>query len=171
MTQQDTSPSGTDVTAEAGDLTTQAKQVGTKAASDASDVAHDAASRATTLAHEVGGRVTSSAEDGKNAVATQIDDMAKAVHRAGEQLEGHQDFLAKLVERGADELGGLAATLRSNDLQGLSTKLQTLARQQPALFVGAALAAGFAAVRFGKVAASGATQANLPHVPENLHGQ
>ena len=158
-------------TAKANDLKAQAKLAGTEAASDASDVAHDAASRATTLAHEVGGRVTSSAEAGKNDVAMQIDDMAKAVHRSGEQLEGHQDFLAKLVERGADELSGLAATLRSNDLQGLSTKLQTLARQQPALFVGAALAAGFAAVRFGKVAASGATQADLPHVPENLHGQ
>ena len=153
------------------DVAGQAKQAGSKAVADASDVAHDVASRASSLAGDLGGQASASAEGGKNAVATQVEDFSKALHRSGEQLEGHQDFLAKLVERGADELGELAATLRSNDLQGLAGKLQMLARQQPALFVGAALAAGFAAVRFGKIAAAGATEADLPHAPESLHGR
>ncbi len=160
----DTGPPSSDVVA-------QAKQAGSKAVADASDVAHDVASRASSLAGDLGGQASASAEGGKNAVATQVEDFSKALHRSGEQLEGHQDFLAKLVERGADELAEVAATLRSNDLQGLAGKLQMLARQQPALFVGAALAAGFAAVRFGKVAAAGATEADLPHAPENLHGR
>ena len=43
-----------------------------------------------------------------------------------------------------------------------------LARRQPAVFVGAAMAAGFAAVRLGRVAVAGATQADLPHMPERI---
>jgi hypothetical protein len=44
-------------------------------------------------------------------------------------------------------------------------KLQDLARRQPPIFVGAAMAAGFAAVRVGKVAAAGATKAG-PSAPK-----
>ena len=64
------------------------------------------------------------------------------------------------------ELGSLASTLRTNDLQGLLGNLQDLARRQPAVFVGASLAAGFAMVRVGKVAVSGMSRADLPKMPE-----
>src|SRR6266404_2425139 len=109
------------------------------------------------LAEDARSGATKAAESGKEALAGQLDDVARAVHRSGEQLEGHQDWMAKLVERGADQLGGLATTLRSNDLQGLFGRIERLARSQPALFVGAAMAAGFATARLGKVAVAGAT--------------
>jgi hypothetical protein len=44
--------------------------------------------------------------------------------------------------------------------------LQDLARRQPALFAGASLAAGFALARVGRVAVAGASQADLPKLPE-----
>ena len=44
--------------------------------------------------------------------------------------------MAKWVEGGADELSGLATTLRTNDLHGLFGKVEQLARSQPAVFVG-----------------------------------
>ena len=100
---------------------------------------------------------SSVAEDQKQNVAGYLDDVAKAVHRSGEQLEGHQDWIAHMVERGADELGVLANTLRTNDLQSLLGELGSLARRQPALFVGASMAAGFALARVGRIAATGAT--------------
>jgi len=106
------------------------------------------------------------AESGKDALAGQLDDVARAVHRSGEQLEGHQDWMAQLVERGADQLGSLATTLRSNDLQGLFGKVERLARSQPALFIGAAMAAGFATARLGKVAVAGTSASDLPKIPE-----
>ena len=144
----------------------QARQAGAQAAAAASDVAHDAQTRVASLAGEVKDRVASAAQGSNEEVAEGLDDVAKAMRRSGEQLEGHQDWIAHLVERGADELGALAATLRTNDLQGLLGKLEDLARRQPAVFVGAAMAAGFATVRLGKVAVSGVSRADLPNMPE-----
>ena len=118
------------------------------------------------LADEARSGAAEAAESGKDALAGQLDDVARAVHRSGEQLEGHQDWMAQLVERGADQLGSLATTLRTNDLQGLFGRIEQLARSQPALFVGAAMAAGFATARLGKVAVAGASTADLPKMPE-----
>ena len=111
-------------------------------------------------------RATSAAANHKSDLADKLDDVAQAVHRSGEQLEGHQDWMAGLVERGADELASLASTLRGNDLKGLLGSLQDLARRQPAVFVGASMAAGFALVRLGKVAAAGVSREDLPKMPE-----
>jgi hypothetical protein len=120
------------------------------------------------LMDDAKGGAISAANSGKDALAVGLQDISEAVHDAGEQLEGHQDWLAHLVERGADELGSLAGTLRTNDLRALMTKLEELARSQPALFAGAALAAGFAAARLGKAAVAGSSRADLPEMPEVL---
>ena len=141
-----------------------ARQVGDKAAQAGSDAVHhakavagDAQARAMSLLDDVTEKASSTAGAQKQNVASYLDDVAKAVHRSGEQLEGHQDWVAHMVERGAAELSGLANTLRTNDLQSLMGDLGGLARRQPALFVGASMAAGFALARVGRLAASGAT--------------
>ncbi|MGI4798200.1 MAG: hypothetical protein ACRYG8_29985 [Janthinobacterium lividum] len=147
----------------AGKVGAQAGQAGGEALGHAQDVAHDAQSRAASLASEVKDRVSSGAQTQKDQLADRLEDVAKAVHRSGEQLEGHQDWIAGLVERGADELGALARTLRTNDLQSIMGNLGRLARQEPALFAGASLAAGFALARVGRVAVAGASKTDLPH--------
>jgi hypothetical protein len=140
------------------------------------EMAQDASSRGAALAGEVAGtvkeQVLSAAEEGKEGIAERLGDLAGAVHRSGEQLEGEgqQDWLAQLVERGADELGNLASTVRSNDLRGLIGKLEGMARRQPVLFVGAAMAAGFAGARLGKVAIAGASRSDLPTMKEGGNG-
>jgi len=126
----------------------------------------EAKQRAGALMDDAKSGVQSAVEDGKDNIADRLDDAAKAIHKSGEQLEGDQDWIASLVERGADELAALASTLRGNDLKGLMGSLEDLARRQPAVFVGASMAAGFAMVRLGKVAASGMTHDDLPKVPE-----
>jgi hypothetical protein len=138
------------------------------------EIAQDASSRGAALAGEVADNVKdqalSAVEEGKEGIAERLEDMAGAVHRSGEQLEGQQDWLAQLVERGADELGNLASTVRSNDLRGLIGKLEDMARRQPVLFVGAAMAAGFAGARLGKVAIAGASRSDLPTMKEAGNG-
>ena len=111
-------------------------------------------------------QIVSTADDQREGLADQIGGVADALKHSGEQLKGNQEWIARLVDRGAGELGTLAETLRTNDLQGLMGKLQDLAKRQPAIFVGAAMAAGFATVRLGKVAVAGATKADLPTMPE-----
>ena len=146
----------------------QARQAGENIAAAAGAIAQDALARATSVSDAVTKGAVSSAEDQKQHMAGGLDDVARAMHRAGEQFEGQQDWIAHLVERGADELGALAATLRTNDLQGLLGKLEELARRQPAVFVGAAMAAGFATVRLGRVVVAGASREDLPTLPEVL---
>jgi hypothetical protein len=147
-------------------LSQAVEQTGTQAADHARDLVQDAQARGASLAGEVKDRALSAAESSKQGLAERLDDVAKAVHRSGEQLEGQQDWIAQLVERGADELGNLASALRTNDLQALLGKLEDLACRQPAVFVGAAMAAGFATVRLGKIAAAGASRQDLPKMPE-----
>lgn len=147
----------------AGKVGVQAGQASSEALGHAQDVAHDAQDRAASLASEVKDRVSSGAQTQKDQLADRLEDIAQAVHRSGEQLEGHQDWIAGLVERGADELGALARTLRTNDLQSIMGNLGRLARQEPALFAGASLAAGFALARVGRVAVAGASKTDLPH--------
>lgn len=148
----------------AGQVGSQAGQAGSQAFGHAKDVAQDAQVRAASLAGEVKDRVASGAQTQQNQLADRLETMAQAVHRSGEQLEGHQDWVAGLVERGADELGTLARTLRTNDLQGILGIVGRLAQQQPALFAGASLAAGFALARVGRVAVAGASKADLPQI-------
>lgn len=136
----------------------QAGKVGADVVDQAKDVMRDAKDRVTSLAGAVGEQATDAAESQKADLADKLEDVAKAVHRSGEQLEGHQDWVAHLVEQGAAELSSLATTLRSNDLQSLLGDLGSLARRQPALYVGASMAAGFALARVGRVAVSSSPQ-------------
>ena len=157
-------------------VTDKAAGAGADALQQARGVASDAQDRAISLLGAAGEKANSVAEAQKQNVAGYLEDMAKAVHRSGEQLEGHQDFVAKMVERGADELASLAGTLRSNDLQSLMGSLGSLARRQPALFVGASMAAGFALARIGRIAAATTPTSNeipsdrvAPSVPETTY--
>ena len=163
--------------AESRDEAGQFNQLGDRAreaGAAVKEMAQDASTRGAALAGEVAGnvkdRVLSAAEESKDGMAGRLEDMAGAVHRSGEQLEGQQDWLAQLVERGADELGNLASTVRSNDLRGLVGKLEDIARRQPVLFVSAAMAVGFASARLGKVAIAGASRSDLPTIKEGDNG-
>jgi len=133
----------------------QARQAGADALDHARDVVQEAQSRASSVASTLSEHAASVAESQKADLADALEDISKAVHRSGEQLEGHQDWIAHLVERGAAELNALATTLRRNDLQGLLSDLGSLSRRQPALFVGASMAAGFALTRIGRLAVEG----------------
>ncbi len=147
----------------------QAREAGTQAAGQAKELAQEAKQQGASLAGAVGEQVTATARAQKDSLADRLEDVAKAVHRSGEQLEGHQDMIAHLVERGAAELSVLATTLRTNDLNGLMSGLQDLARRQPALFAGASLAAGFALSRVGRIAIAGASKADLPSLSGGQH--
>lgn len=149
-----------------GEVVDRSRQAGTQAVNLASELTQDLKERGTSLLNDTTGHIAAAAKEQKDGLADQMDDVAKAVHRSGEQLEGHHDWIAGLIERGADELGSLASQLRSNDLSGLLGNLQELARRQPAIFVGASMAAGFAMVRVGKIAVSGMSNEDVPAAPE-----
>ena len=144
------------------------------AAASAKDVASGVADQATEQAASLGGQVKDKAlaavSDQKEGLADRIDDLAQAVHKSGEQFAGQQDWIAGAIERGAAELGSLATALRENDLGNLFGQAKSIAQRQPALFIGAALAAGFAVARLGKIVAADVSRDDLPTMPEVGHG-
>ncbi len=142
----------------------QAGPAGSQALGQAQELAHEARERGASLVGAAGERLASTAQARKETLAERLEDVAQAVHRSGEQLEGHQDWIASLVKRGAGELSTLAGKLRTNDLQGLMGSLQDFGRRQLARFAGASLAAGFALAWV--VAVAGASRADLPKLPK-----
>jgi len=141
------------------------QQAGTQAATRATDVANDARSRAESLAEEAREKVAGEVQNQKQGIADQLSGIADTMRHSSEELNGRQDWLARLVEAGGKELGSLADTIRTNDFRALATKLGDLARTQPAIFVGATMAAGFAAARLGKVAVAGTSETRTPEAP------
>ena len=106
----------------------------------AAGLADQATQQASSLAGQVKDKAVAAASDGKEGLADRLDDLAQAVHHSGEQFAGQQDWIAGAIERGAAELGSLATSLRQNDFDSLFGQAKAIARRQPALFIGAALA-------------------------------
>lgn len=143
----------------AQDLTNQAKEQADALREQAGRLAHQAVEQGAALAGQVREQLTSQAGNVQGQAADRLSEMADAVRQTAQGLRGHEDWLAQVVDRGADELGRLSDTLRSNDMRAVMTHAQDFARRQPALFLGASLAMGFALARLGSGAVEGATQA------------
>jgi hypothetical protein len=136
-----------------------------RASEGAQDLAREARDRGASLAGDAADRLQREAGERKDRAAERIDDVADALRRSGEGLEDHEAWLAGLVQRGAAELSSFAETLRTNDFRALLGRIESMAHEQPALFVGASMAAGFALARLGRVAASGAAPAPAAGTP------
>lgn len=107
---------------------------------------------------------------GKDGLADQLEGLARSVHGTSEQFAGKQDWIARAIDGGAQELSSLAQALRGSDLTDLFAQVQSFARRQPGVFIGASLAAGFAVARLGKVLAADLSRDDLPTMPEVGHG-
>ena len=135
------------------------------------EAAGDATRAASSLAGQAKQKMTGTLDSQKSAAADFVEELAQTVRRSSEQFEGQQDWIASAVRRGAAELNTLASSLRDKDLGELAGEVQSFGRRQPALFMGAALAAGFAVARLGKVVAGDLSRDDLPTVPEVGSGQ
>ena len=141
------------------------------ALSEAKSIASDAGAKVSALAGQMKDKAVSAVEGQKEGIAGRIDVAADTIHRSGQQFAGKQDWIASAIERAAAELSSLSGALRENDLGQLAGQIQSFAKRQPALFIGAAFAAGFALARFGKVVAADVSRADLPTMREVGHEQ
>lgn len=115
--------------------------------SDAKEIGSKAADR---LHSEVDAR--------KDTAVTQAQSVSSAVRQAADGLdEGAPEWLRSAFQQGADQIQRFAQSLEQKDSRQLLNDVQTFARERPALFLGAAAAAGFAAARVLK---AGAEQQN-----------
>lgn len=87
----------------------------------------------------------------KHAAASGIGDFATALRRAAREMDGSgQSTVCRLANSAADGLEQVSGTLRNRDVNALVRDVERFARRQPVAFFGAAIAAGFLAVRFLK---------------------
>lgn len=99
--------------------------------------------------HEAKG--TETLDEQRQNAAAGLGDIAGALHRTAQDLDGkYRSGVAQMAERAADGMDRLSTTLRRKDVNQLLRDTESFARSQPALFVGAAVAAGFLAMRFLK---------------------
>lgn len=125
-----------------------------------SDVTHEARQAAGTVKSEVAGLATTVKEQiasgvgaQKDSVAERLGAVAEHVRETADELRDREAWLAEVMDRGARELGGLADSLKRSDLPGMLTSVERFARRQPALFMGAAVALGFALTRIARSSA------------------
>lgn len=119
-----------------------------------------------TIADQVKQKLTGVLAGQKDAAADALKQVADTVHRSGEQFQGQQDWIASAVEHGATELDALATALREKELGDLAGQVRSFARRRPAIFVGAAFAAGFVIARIGRIVVSDLSRDDLPRMPE-----
>ena len=92
----------------------------------------------------------------KSRATDQLDRIAENVRQSTRRLREEQHgAVAAVLERGADELERLTATLRDRDIDDFMRDLEGFARRQPALFLGSSLAAGLLLARFAKAGERG----------------
>jgi hypothetical protein len=90
------------------------------------------------------------AEQGQRAGAAQAEGVARAVHRAAEELERDNPTLARVVRDAAGSVDGMARALRDRSPGEMWRSAESWARQRPLAFFGAAAIAGFALSRFAR---------------------
>jgi hypothetical protein len=89
-------------------------------------------------------------ENRKRVAADQIDDLAHALGRAGEQLDQSQPTLASYANQIASGVSNLATRLRDGSIEELLDDARGVARRNPGLFLLGGFALGVVLARFLK---------------------
>ena len=120
----------------------------------AQSMTHEAQAAGQTIRQEASGLagtlrqgLTDQAAHQKNHIADRLSAVAERAQRTAGDLRQDEAWLGNLLVRGADELAGMADELRRQDIADLMGSVEVFARRQPTLFMGAAVAMGFALTR------------------------
>jgi hypothetical protein len=144
-------------TTPADDLRAAAEQTKQAASSAASQVKAEAVAAAETVKQEgaalletARGRASEMAQEGVQAGAAQASGLARAIHRAADELRDESPQLADTVREAAGALDGMARALRDRSPGDVLRGAEDFARRQPLAFVGVTALAGFAIARFAR---------------------
>lgn len=131
----------------------------------ASEIKSDARDLGSTAAN----RLHSEVDARKGDAVSQAQSVSSAIRQTADGLdEGAPQWLRSAFQQGADQLQRFAESIEQKDSRQLMNDVQSFARERPALFLGAAAAAGFAAARIFK---AGSEQQNFSSFPNEEFGQ
>jgi hypothetical protein len=120
-----------------------------EAGSEVSEQATTVADSAKDLASKASEKLLNTVEEQKAAGADFVTGMAGALRRAANEF-GEVPQAAQYIRLAANQIDGVSDAFRKRDLNQLVSDVQGFARRQPTAFLGIAVLAGFAAVRFLK---------------------
>jgi hypothetical protein len=138
-----------DVKAKASDLTDGVTRAAKENASQLGDAALD-------LANTAKDRIEAEATQRKSLGADYIGSIAQATSRAASEFDADVPQAARYIRQAAEQIQGVADTVRERDVRELVGEVQDFARRQPTLFFGGAVVLGFAVLRFLKSTAPNA---------------
>ena len=144
-------PGGTSM----ADLNVQVSGAVKEGSREMKEQAANVAETAKGLASQAGEKLVDTAEKQKAAGADFVSGMAGAIRRAANEFDKDVPQAAQYIRLAADEIDTASDAFRKRDLQQLVADVQGFARRQPTAFLGAAVFAGFAVVRFLKTSTAG----------------
>jgi hypothetical protein len=131
-------------------LSSQVSGVAREGAREVKEQTSTVAESAKDLASHAGEKLLSSVEEQKAAGADFVGGVAGAIRRAANEFDKDVPQAAQYFRLAADQIGTVSDAFRRRDLNQLVADVQGFARRQPTAFLGAAVLAGFAAIRFLK---------------------
>jgi hypothetical protein len=108
----------------------------------------------------------------QKAAATSLGQFAGALRKAAREMGdgGGEAPVSRIVESAADGLERFSSSLRERDVDGLLRDVESFARRQPMVFFGAAIAAGFLAMRFMKASVPSDNPGSDPNYNPGMPG-
>jgi len=141
-----------------------------QAAGEMKEQTANVAESAKNMASEAGDKLVSAMEQQKAAGADFVRGMAGAMRRAANEF-GEVPQAAQYIRLAADQIDSVSDAFRRRDLNQLVADVQDFARRQPTAFMGAAVLAGFAVMRFLKTStANAATHSMAGHHSQSNQG-
>lgn len=95
-----------------------------------------------------------------------VQDAATALRRVADDVQGDHAWMGSALRKSAEGLEAASDSLSGGDVSRALSNLDGFARRQPAVFLGASLALGFALARVGKTAIERASPADGNSPPE-----
>jgi hypothetical protein len=122
---------------------------GAATASGGKDMMAQAQDQAGTMVEQARQQATTQLSSQKERAASTLGTLGSALHEASRQVREQDDaMMAGYIDSAASQVDRLADTLKQRDLGQILDSTGRFARQQPAVFLAAAVAIGFAGARF-----------------------
>jgi gas vesicle protein len=128
-------------------------------ASELADAAKNVASQATD-------RLKEKVSEQRGVGAEYVGSLAETIRRAAREFDKDLPIAGKYIRQAAVQVENVSDSIRTGDFNDLVRNAQSFARRQPTAFLGMAVLAGFAAVRFLKSspdASADSTSRAQPH--------
>lgn len=134
------------------DLTDKATDLAGSAADALQRQGNDIADQTRELASNAAEKLQAAVASQKSAGADYLGAVGNSMRRASHEFDAQLPQAGNYIRGAAEQIDSVAEALRTRDMSQMVADMQDFARRQPVAFLGAAVLAGFAAVRFFKSA-------------------